>query len=112
MHETALAKRILDAVIARAQGARVTRVRGVVAEDEALSHEALEFHFTAHARGTLAEGAVLELELRHLSARCVACAQVFLPEHHTPSCPRCGSLETSLAGTPGVFIENIDVEDP
>ena len=110
MHETALAKRILDAVIARAEGRRVIRVRGTVAEDEALSHESLAFHFAAHARGTPAEGASLELELRHLAARCAACNESFLPEHHVHRCPRCGSLDTALEGEPGVFVESIDVE--
>jgi hydrogenase nickel incorporation protein HypA/HybF len=110
MHETALAKRILDVVIARARGSRVTRVRGVVAEDEALSHPALAFHFEAHARGTPAEGAVLELELRHVTARCSSCGLVFLPEHHARLCPRCGSLETALEGETGVYVSSIDVE--
>jgi hydrogenase nickel incorporation protein HypA/HybF len=110
VHETALAKRILDAVIARAEGRRVLRVRGTVAEDEALSHESLAFHFAAHARGTPVEGASLELELRHLAARCAACDASFLPEHHLRRCPRCGSFETVLEGEPGVFVESIDVE--
>jgi hydrogenase nickel incorporation protein HypA/HybF len=110
MHETALAKRILDVVIARAAGSRVTRVRGEVAEDEALSHAALAFHFEAHARGTPAEGALLELELRHVDARCSSCALVFLPEHHARVCPRCGSLETVLQGETGVYVSSIDVE--
>jgi hydrogenase nickel incorporation protein HypA/HybF len=111
MHETALAKRVLEAVLERARGARVLVVRGAVAEDEALSLEALRFHFAAHARGTVAEGARLELELRHLSARCSACRHQFLPEHHVRLCPRCGSLETVLEGEPGVRIDAIDVGD-
>jgi hydrogenase nickel incorporation protein HypA/HybF len=112
VHETSLAKRILDEVVARSGGSRVTRIRGVIAEDEALSREALGFHFAAHARATVAEGAELELELRHVTARCGACGHGFLPEHHVRLCPRCGSPQTWLEGETGVRIDSIDVSEP
>jgi len=112
MHETALAKRILDEVLARADGRPVRRVRGVVAEDEVLSRESLAFHFRAHALGTVAAEAELFFELRHLSARCTACSHVFLPDHHVRLCPACGSASTVLDGETGVRIGSIDVEEP
>ena len=112
MHESSLAKRILSEVLARAGERPVRRVTGVVAEDEALSREALGFHFRAHARGTLAESAELELELRQVSARCRACGADFLPDHHVLLCPSCGSTDAALEGETGVFIDSIVVEDP
>jgi hydrogenase nickel incorporation protein HypA/HybF len=110
MHETSLAKQILNAVLERAEGRRVRLVRGSIAEDEALSAEALAFHFRAHAQGSVAEFARLELELLHLSARCGACATVFLPDHHVRLCPACGSTDAVLEGHPGVHVEDIEVE--
>jgi hydrogenase nickel incorporation protein HypA/HybF len=111
MHETALAKRILQVVLDRAGGARVVAVHGQVSEDEALSPAALELHFRAHARGTTAEAAELRLELRHVSARCNACGEVHLPEHHLRLCPRCGSHDVVLLGETGVRIDRIEVEE-
>jgi hydrogenase nickel incorporation protein HypA/HybF len=111
MHETALAKRILDEVLARAEGRRVRRVTGAIAEDEALSADSLSFHFAAHARGTPAETAELALELHHVSARCRACGRTFLPEHHVRLCPHCGSRETELEGETGVRVESIVVDE-
>jgi hydrogenase nickel incorporation protein HypA/HybF len=111
MHETALAKRVLEAVLARAGGARVVAVRGSIAEDEALSRDALAFHFAAHARGTVAEGAELALELVHVGAHCNACGQRFLPEHHVRLCPSCSSSDTTLEGELGVRVDHIDVSD-
>jgi len=84
----------------------------LVAEDEALNRESLAFHFTAHARGTVAAEAELMLELRHVSARCSACGLVFLPEHHVRLCPGCGSTETALSGETGVRISSLDVVEP
>jgi hydrogenase nickel incorporation protein HypA/HybF len=113
MHESALAKRVLELVLdrARAEGARrVTRVRGYVAETEALAPESLAFHFAAHAKGTAADGARLELELVRVSARCRACGEGYTPDHHVILCPRCESTEAELTGRTGVGIVEIDVE--
>lgn len=111
MHETALAKRILEEVLSRAEGRRVRVVRGAVMEDEALSAGALGFHFEAHARGTVAQGAALELELRHVRATCQDCKQSFLPDHHVRLCPSCGSSHTILEGETGVRIDSIEVDE-
>jgi hydrogenase nickel incorporation protein HypA/HybF len=112
MHETSLARRVLAEVLARAGGRTVRRVRGSIAEDEALDAEALRFHFRAHARGTPAEAAELEFELEHVSASCRACHARFFPEHHVHVCPRCASTDVRLDRQTGVYVESIDVEEP
>lgn len=113
MHESSLARQVLEAVLAKAGSdgaARVTRVRGWLAETETLSRESIDFHFTALARGTVADGARLELDLRHVNARCLACSRTYAPEHHVTLCPACGSTEAELLGQTGLYIESIDVE--
>jgi hydrogenase nickel incorporation protein HypA/HybF len=112
MHESALARRLLDAVLERAAGARVRAVRGWVADGEALSPESLAFHFAAHARGTLAEDARLELELTRVEARCVACRCTYAPEHHVALCPACGSADAELLGEAGLGLHALEVEVP
>ncbi|MCK6470913.1 MAG: hydrogenase maturation nickel metallochaperone HypA [Dehalococcoidia bacterium] len=113
MHESSLAKQILAAVLdrARADGAsRVRAVTGWVAETETLSAESLSFHFAAHARGTPADGARLELRLIHVEARCSACKRTYAPEHHVLLCTGCGSPEGELLGPTGLGIDSIEVE--
>ena len=113
MHESSLARQILDVVLARARedGARrIHRVDGWVAETEALSSKSLAFHFAAHARGTAAEDARLELRLIHVEARCRACARTYAPEHHVLSCPACGSTAGELLGETGLGIDALEVE--
>ena len=85
MHESSLARQILDALLDRAGTAAAQRVRAVhgwIAENEVLSPQSLRLHFSAHARGTLAEGAKLELRLIHVEARCRACNTKYAPDHH------------------------------
>lgn len=111
MHESSLAKHILDLGLERARGARLRTVRGWVAETESLSPASLQLHFDLHARGTPAEGARLELRLIHVRAKCRACGEEFLPEHHLLLCPSCGATEADELGETGLKIESIEVDE-
>jgi hydrogenase nickel incorporation protein HypA/HybF len=107
-----LARQILDAVLERARATnarRIITVRGWVAAEEALVPASLEFHFKAHARGTIAEGARLELRLLRRSARCTTCGTHYEPEHRLLLCPRCGNTEGRLLGPAGVGLESMDI---
>src|SRR5581483_3017481 len=89
MHESSLAKNVLDAVLARASADRATRViaaRGFLADVEAIDPESLAFHFAAHARGTIAEGARLEIARTLVKARCLSCRTEFEPGHLVALC--------------------------
>jgi hydrogenase nickel incorporation protein HypA/HybF len=113
MHESTLARQILEAVLTRARAAearRVKTVRGWIAETEALSPQSLAFHFSAHARGTPADGAKLELRLIHVEARCLRCGTKYAPEHHLLLCPACGSTDGEELGETGLRIEALEVD--
>lgn len=113
MHESSLARQILDVVLeraARASARKVRAVRGWIAETESLSPHSLAFHFAAHARGTPAEGARLELRLIHVEARCRACGTTYAPEHHLLLCPACGSTDGEELGETGLGIEALEVD--
>jgi len=113
MHETGLARQLLTAILARAAEVGATRVRaatGWVAETETLSAESLAWHFAAHARGTLAEGARLELRLVHVEARCRSCGRTYAPEHHVLLCPACGGTDGELLGQTGLGLDTVEVE--
>jgi len=115
MHESSLAREFLQAAVARAEreGARrIVRVSGWIAETETLSRASLALHFEGLARGTIAEGARLELRLVHVEARCRACDQVFSPEHHLLVCPACDGTDAELLGSTGLGIDVLEVEDP
>ena len=82
MHESSLGKQLVSATLERAHAAgaiRVTAVKASVAESERLDPGAIRFHFAAHARGTIADGASLELEVSWLEARCDECQRRYQP---------------------------------
>jgi hydrogenase nickel incorporation protein HypA/HybF len=113
LHESSLAKQLVDAVLERAAAAgatRVRKVRGWVADTEALSAESLGFHFEAHARGTPAEGARLELRVERVEARCRACDERYTPDHHLLLCPCCGGADGELLGTTGLGLEALEID--
>jgi hydrogenase nickel incorporation protein HypA/HybF len=113
MHESSLARQLLEAALAKAdrEGARrILAVRGWIAESEALSRESLEYHFSAHAKKTIAQDAKIEIRTIHVSARCADCGNTFMPRDHVTLCPRCGSLNCELLGRVGIGIDAIDIE--
>jgi hydrogenase nickel incorporation protein HypA/HybF len=113
VHESALAKQLLDMVLehaAREAAVRVIAVHGWIAESEALRPESLQFHFAAHAAGTPAAAARLELRLTIVQARCNTCGEMYMPDHHLLLCPACQSTQGTLLGRTGLGIEAIEVE--
>jgi hydrogenase nickel incorporation protein HypA/HybF len=111
VHEASLARRLVDVVLAASGSARIRAVRGWIAETEALSPESLSFHFTAHARGTRAEDARLELRLVRVEARCRRCGRTYAPDHHLLLCPGCGATDGELLGDTGVGVDALEVVD-
>lgn len=61
MHELALATEVVSICAARADGARVVRVRLEVGKLAAVLPDALRFCFDACANGTAVEGATLDI---------------------------------------------------
>lgn len=113
MHEASLARQILAIVLQHARDKDAVRVRAVhahVAETETLSRDSLAFHFAAHARGTPAAGAHLDIRIIHVEAQCHDCGHTYAPESHLILCPSCGSTEADLLGDTGVGVETIEVE--
>lgn len=112
MHEASLARQLLRVVLERAateRAAKVTEVRGWVAESEALSPQSLEVHFARYAAGTLAEGARLSLRITQIEGRCRRCSARFPADHHLFFCPSCDAIDIELLSDAGVGIDEIKV---
>lgn len=115
MHESSLGKEVLRAVLERTASEenvkRVSLVRGWIAETERLDPDAIAFHFAAHARGTVAEGARLELSIQWVEADCASCGERYRPGHHVLLCPRCGSTEGNVLGETGLGLTSIEIDE-
>ncbi len=96
MHELALAEGVVDAVSDHVGGARVVRVVLEIGELTCVEPEAMRFCFEACARGTVLEGAALEIVEVAARASCRACgAPDVHPDARIPLCP-CGSADLDL----------------
>lgn len=113
MHEMALTEsvvRILEDAATRHDYRRVRRVRLRIG---ALSHaepEAIRFCFQAAARGTVAEGAHLDIEHVPAEATCLGCgSQVTIGRRGAP-CPHCGGHGLQLTAGDELRVEDVEVE--
>ena len=75
MHELGIADGIVQICAERAEDARVIRVRVEIGELTAVLPDALRFCFDVCARGTVVEGAVLEIDETPARAVCGHCAR-------------------------------------
>ena len=112
MHEMAIAESVLEIVEAAARGNAAARVSTVWLELGALSHveaRALAFCFDAVTRGSLAEGAALEIVTLPGEAWCMPCGvRVALAKLGEP-CPRCGSFQLQVLSGEEMRVKEIAI---
>ncbi len=99
MHEMAIAESVLEIVEATARRNAAARVATVWLELGALSHveaPALCFCFDAVTRGSLAEGATLEIIRLPGEAWCMPCADRVSLDRYGDPCPHCGSFQLEV----------------
>jgi len=92
MHEMSLAQGVLQIIEDHAMKERFTRVTSVWLEIGALSGvepEAMRFCFDAVMRGTVAQGAKLEIIEVPGSGWCMQCGETVPLPQRDSACPRC-----------------------
>lgn len=113
MHEMALCESILGILEEQARTQAYSRVRRVRLEVGALScvePEALRFNFEVVTRGSLAEGASLELIDAPGQAWCLWCCQTVEVTGLLDACPQCGSHQTQVTGGDQLQIRELEVD--
>ncbi len=112
MHELALAQGIVDLVEgeARAQHfGKVKKIHLVVGALATVESHALLFGFDSVAKGTVAEGAKLELERPPGTARCMSCGgDVTLWARGEPCA--CGSYQLLVTSGEELRVADLEVE--
>lgn len=96
MHELAITESMVEAIRERTGDARVARVFLEIGKLSCVEPEAVRFCFELAAKGTGAEGAILEIEEIPARARCRDCgAEDVELEGALPLC-RCGSADLAI----------------
>ncbi len=113
MHEMALAEGILQIVeeAAGKQGfSRVTEVRLEIGALAGVEPEALTFCLDAVFRGSVAEGARVELERLPGQGFCLDCGETVTVLARYDACPKCGGYRVQATGGTEMRVKDLLVE--
>ena len=109
MHELGLVQEVLEVVAERTpSGARVTRVVLQIGKLSSVLPDAVRFCFDLAAEGTVAEGAVLEIEETPGRARCRSCDAEVTLERPFGRCA-CGSTDLEWLSGDELIIREMEV---
>jgi hydrogenase nickel incorporation protein HypA/HybF len=112
MHEMSLAEGVLTVIqdAARAQGfARVRTVWLEIGQLAAVEREALRFSFDVVTRGSLADGAALEIVDVPGAAWCMQCCETVAVAERGEGCPRCGSYQLQVTAGTEMRVKELEV---
>ncbi|CAH2604211.1 hydrogenase maturation protein HybF [Rhodovastum atsumiense] len=112
MHEMALTQSLIAIVEETARRERATRVRVVVVEIGVLGHvepEALRFCFDVVSRGTLAEGARLEIVTMPGQGWCLDCSRSVPITGRFGPCPDCGGQRVQMTSGGELRVREMEV---
>jgi hydrogenase nickel incorporation protein HypA/HybF len=112
MHEMSICQsvvQILEEQSRTASFSKVKKVRLEIGCFAGVEPEALHFGFDAVARGTVAEGAALEIVELSGRAWCFDCSESFEVGDRLADCPRCGGSRLSVTGGDELRIKDLEV---
>ncbi len=113
MHEISLAENVLQIIEHAARTQNFQRVRTVVLEIGALAAvepDAMRFCFDAVARGSIAEGARLEILDKPGEGWCAECNRAVQLRERFGLCPECGGVRVEITGGNEMRVKDLEVE--
>ena len=112
MHELSLCESLLDILKAEAETGKFHTVKRITLEVGPLSSvepEAMRFGFDVVMRGTLADGAKLDIVTPPAEARCLNCFELVTVDDRFAPCPKCGSTDLQISGGDALRIKEMEV---
>jgi len=113
MHEMSIAEGVVQLLEEQAAAQRFSRVRTVWLEIgplAAVEVESLRFCFEAVTRGSLAEGARLEIVELPGIAWCLGCSRSVAIRQRYDACPHCGSHHLQITQGDELRVKELEVE--
>ena len=113
MHETFVAKNVLEAVLVEAQkiNAKPLSAKISCGQLNPIHNEVLNFAFELAAKGTAAEGMNLTIIHLPLKAKCNDCENEFEFDIYSPDCPTCKNADIRIGSDAPLLLEEIEFED-
>ncbi len=115
MHELSVINSILNVVLAhgrRNDARRIAAVHLRVGELCDLQNEWMQRYFDMVSKGTIAQGALLKIEMVPARMKCTACAEEFevnMQALDGLQCPKCGDKKANLISGREYFIESMEI---
>ena len=110
MHELSVAQGVVEICEQHAGGRRVLAVTLTIGALSGVVPEALEFCFEAAVKGTLVEGASLEIERVAATGFCDSCGEISVVEAFIDPCPRCGGFPLEMRSGEEMRVKDLEVE--
>ena len=113
MHEYPVTEQIvkISSEQAKENNARkVTRITLVVGEYSGFIGDSIQMYFDVLSKGTVCEGAILEIENVKAKWRCPACDLDYVRKPLSFACPRCGRDGEPTEIGKEFFIKNMEIE--
>ncbi|MBJ6723751.1 hydrogenase maturation nickel metallochaperone HypA/HybF [Geomesophilobacter sediminis] len=110
MHEMSITQSVIELCEGHAAGRPVKVVVLKIGALSGVVPESVEFCFEACSRGTLLEGAVLEIELVPGVGRCPACAKESQVETLFDPCPHCGAFGLELISGEELLVKELEID--
>lgn len=112
MHEFTIAKSIVDIAVAAARkenARKITKVQVIAGELRGIVPLQLTFYFGIASENTIAEGALLDLEVARAKGRCRVCHEEFIIGDFCYVCPKCSGVDIETIGGAELRLANIEV---
>lgn len=113
MHEMALTASVIALVEDSARRENFSRATAIVLEIGALGHvepEAMRFCFEAVSRGTVAEGARLDIVRIPGQGWCLDCGKTVPLAERFGACPECGRHHVQMTAGDELRVKELEVE--
>lgn len=113
MHELAITKSIIQLTQTEAEKQHFQKVLAIslrVGEYSGLVPECIREFFPIAAKGSVAEGAELEIETVPAAFRCLDCGYEGSVDRKAACCPVCNSLSLKMTAGREFFVESLKVE--
>jgi hydrogenase nickel incorporation protein HypA/HybF len=113
MHELSIAQNILSIVeeeAKRNQAVRVSAIKIKAGEMRGIVPESLYLCFDFVSRGTLAQGARIEIERVPLQGVCKQCKESFPIHNYQFFCPQCQGKEVDIIQGMELLVSEIEIE--
>jgi hydrogenase nickel incorporation protein HypA/HybF len=114
MHELSIAQSMLEIVEKEAapfNKAKVTLIKLRIGKFSGVVPDALRFAFEIIRKGSVAEGASLEIEEVPISIKCNECRKVFGAEEPFMICPHCDGLNVEMVSGKELEIKEFEIDD-